>query len=524
MKQVYRLLSIALLLALTACGAIIKLDGLSIEVPQRATNQPLPATTTALPSTATQTASPTVTVSPSPTASPTVISVPTVTTLVNLNIRSGASIYSSTLTKPIPANTTIQLFGRSADSAWLGVRYVDSAGNVWNGWVSSADNLVRINGASLGSLPIVSVIPPITITPTIDPTPTQERPKQRVSYNINGEAIPDRAYLKAHLIRLCPTTVLVMNGMAYAVELYQALRSCGTLVAHRTYSYYEGDEWVIRSPQQIVNAWIAEGHPEIIRYAVNEPSYGGTHSIQSFVQSQVDLMRLARDAGFTVIVANFSVGRFYMEEMSAGYYDALLRGVELYRQYLGVHEYTQPVLPFGVSQWPREYALDRNRVQPANWPSFAQIPLAMQFDPVIHNLNYPRYYHLRRADWFLLRADAIGVSRPQIWVTEWGWDSLSDVKQSLESLRSPFCVLSGKYLCDLRGINTYENLWGWYYPQWTFAQATCEQIKWGLSIYPPEYIGFNLFTWGVNPMWLQTDFSGRENADMYQLHTCLENL
>lgn len=483
MKLIPRLLSILLLLCLTACGTVI-----AIRFPDT------PATSV-----------PTLTALPTQTAIPTATAVVQVTarTTANVNLRIAPNT-NNTPIRVLLTGTSVTLIGRLSDNTWA---------QTIDGWIYTQN--LSITG-NINSLPIVNPATP-------EPTPSQEvRNKARISYNINGESVPDRAYLKAHLIRLCPTTVLVMNGMAYAVELEQALRACGTRVAHRTYSYYEGDEWVARSPRQIVDAWIAEGNFQIIRYSVNEASYGGNRSIQSFVASQVEVMRLAREAGITLICCNLAVGTWNVVDFQYGHYDALIRAINLYGHYLGLHEYTQTVLPFGVSQWPRECLLNRLCVQPANWPTIAQVPLAMTFDPVIRDMNYPRTYHFRRGDWFSLRADAIGEKHNPIWLTEWGWDSLADIKASIESLRSPFCVLDGKYLCDLRGVNTYENLFGWYYPQWTFAQAMCEQLKWGDSIYPLQYIGFNLFTWGINPMWLHTDFSGRENADMYELHACLE--
>lgn len=499
-----RIASILLLLFITACTIILPSPIVIIRDAQ--------ATDTASPSPSpTVTTIPTVTATPSPTA---ILSLSAVTT-ANVNFRIAPSTNNTPITV-VAAGTRVSLVGRNQAGDWI--RTILSDGR--QGWMYWQN--LDISGNRF-DLPVVTI--QATATPTIDPTPTREVGKSRISYNINGEAIPDRVYLTGHLQRLCPTTVLCMNCMAYAVELERLLRPCGTLVAHRTYSYYEGDEWVVRSPQAIVNAWIAEGHPEIIRYSVNEPSYGGNHSIQSFVASQVELMRLARAAGFTVIVGNNAVGSWRWEDIAAGYYDPILRALELYGHFLGLHEYTQTVLAFGVSQWPREYLLDRNRVQPADWPTMAQVPVAMQFDPVIRDMNYPRYYHLRRGDWFLLRADEIGISRPRIWLTEFAWDSLADIKPTLEPLRQPFCVMAGtrpKYLCDFRGGNTYTRLWAWYWPNWSFAQAACEQLKWADSIYPPEYIGFNIFTWSVNPMWLHTDVSGRENPAMFELHRCLE--
>jgi uncharacterized protein YraI len=509
MGKFHRIFSILLLLALTACGAVVTVRIQLPDAPPTATASPSPTITNTARPTNTATARPTNTTAPTATASPTVTQgAPSVTTLVNLNLRNGACATCAVLTV-IPANTTIQVFGRSSDSTWLNVQY-----GTFRGWVSSNASFVRINNATLGNLPIVGQA---TATPTVqptedDPTPTQER----ISYNINAEAIPDRTYLKQHLRRLCPTTVLVMNSLAFAVELYQDLhQSCGTIVIHRTHSTWEGDEWYMRSPASFVQRWKQEGHPEIVRYSTNEPSFGGLRPIQDFVAADVELMRLARAAGFTCACGNFSVGYIQHSFITSGAFDAYLRAINDYDHYLAVHEYSTVSLAFGVGQWPVEWLQDRNRVQPSNWPTARDLPTRMI------NGDCPGYWYLRRADCFLLRADQLGIERPRILVTEWGFDNLPNIKPYIEPLRQRFGI--DKYFDDMRGVNTYGNVWRDYYPQWTFAQAVCEQLKWGNSVYPREYIGFNLFTWSINPHWLHTDYSGRENPAMFQFHTCLEN-
>jgi uncharacterized protein YraI len=329
MRQKAFLANLFLLLWLTACTIILPSPIVIIreQVVTAAPSVTITASPTVSPS-STVTATPTATASPSATNTATATqSQARATTLDRLNVRGGAGI-SFSIIGVLPVGQTVAILGRNTDSSWLQIGA--------DRWISS--QFVTITG-NLNTVPVI-------VPPTSEPTPTQEvLGRTRISYNVNAEAIPDRAYLRAHLIRLCPTTVLIMNGMAFAVEMEQALRSCGTLVAHRTYSIYEGDEWLLRSPQEILNAWIAEGHPEIVRYSVNEPSYGGNHSIQSFVASQVELMRLARAAGFTVIVGNNAVGSWRFEDILAGHYDPMLQAIADYGHYLGLHEYSQTVLP-----------------------------------------------------------------------------------------------------------------------------------------------------------------------------------
>lgn len=490
---------LSILFALTSCGAVIRLDNLEISLPTRVPSTELSPTV-----------APTATITPSPTAtaSPTVVSTPTITTKVNLNLRAAATINSSVYLV-IPANTRITLFGRSADSAWLGVQY----GSL-RGWVSSADNLVQINGASLASLPIISQLPPASSTPN-DPTPTREgSAKTRIGYNTNGEAVPDMAYFLGVVSNPCGTLQLVMNNLALAVEIKE--RCPDTIVVSRNYNPQEGDEWVLSSPESRVAIWKAEGHFEIVRHSTNEPSFGRGRRLEEFVAKECELMRLARLAGITMAMGNFSVGIFEPQDINAGFFDPYLRCLEIYGHYLALHEYAVAVLSMGVGQWQTSFLLDRNRVQPASWPLAAALPTcwASGLSP---------YWYLMRGTWFLCRADTIGVARPRILVTEFGWDNLPNIKPEIEPLRLQFGL--PQYMNDMRGVNTYSRLWAWYWPQWSFAQAACEQLIWADSVYPPEYLGFALFTWSWyrGSFWLQTDFSGRENGAHYELHQCLED-
>jgi hypothetical protein len=415
----------------------------------------------------------------------------------------------------LPVGTSREVIGRNRENTWL---------RIDEGWISNSSSLIRLSGLTT-HLPFPTDEP--TITPTftplpttrIDPTPTRENLGRRISYNVNGGAVPDVVYLRDHLQRLCPSTVLVMDSLSLASDLYYDLRSCNTLVIHRNYSTLEGDEWVYRSPANFVQSWVAESRPHLIRYTTNEPSFGGQFSTASFVAHTVETMRLARMTGITLVVGNFGVGIVRPEDIDAGVYDPLIRALADYDHYLGLHEYSCCVLAFGVGQWPVSRLLDRNLVGLDSWPTAAQLPTRRTLVDGISQL--PSYWYLRRGDWFLLRADAIGVERPQIILTEFGWDGLGNIKSQIEPLRR-FGI--DRYFRDMRGVNTYVNLWSWYWPDWSFSQAACAQLRWAELIYPREYIGFDLFTWSVNPFWFQTDFSGRENGAHFELHRCLENL
>lgn len=475
-----------LLLWLTACGTTI-----TIQLPERATDLP--------------TATASQTVHPSATA----IAGLNAATTANVNFRSAPNTNNTPITVVL-AERQVRLTGRIADSTWVFATLSDGR----QGWMY-AQNLA-ISG-NVAQLPIITpqVVPTATAGPTIDPTPTRET-GFRISYNINGEAVPDMAYLMQEMTTNCRTTALVMGNLGLAVQLKRACPE--TIVVARSWSHLEGDEWFYRSPQNFVDQWKREGYPEIVRHSTNEPSFGRGAKLQEFVRAEIELMRLAREAGFTVAMGNFSVGIFEASDIGAGLFDSYIRALHQYGHYLGLHEYSLGVLAFGTGQWPPECLLDRLCVQPERWPTANQLPVRMVRQDGIN--QFPPYWYFRRGDWWLLRADQIGVPRPRILVTEFGWDNLPNIKPVIEPLRSQFGL--DRYFDDMRGVNTYVNLWRWYWPQWDFSTAACKQLLWADSIYPSDYIGFMLFTWSTNPHWLQTDFSGRENPAHFQLHNCLE--
>lgn len=495
MNKFKRIASILILLFITACTIILPSPIVIIRDAE--------ATATQSPS---ATASPTVTAIPTvtATASPTpVLSLSAVTT-ANVNFRIAPSTNNTPITV-IATGTRLILVGRNSDASWLRAILTDGR----QGWMFWQN--LNISGNRF-DLPIVTI--QATATPTIDPTPTQERLKSRIGYNINGEAVPDTAYLLQVITSPCKTTALVMNNLALAVRIKELCPD--TIVVSRNYSPLEGDEWALRSAQNIVEQWRREGHPEIVRHSTNEPSFGRGLRLQEFVQADLLLMRLAREAGFTVAMGNFSVGIYEASDIDAGLFDPYIRGLHQYGHYLALHEYSLGVLAFGTGQWAAQCLLDRLCVQPERWSAERLLVRRVWADGT---WQYPPFWYLGRGIWWLIRADLIAVPRPRILLTEFGWDNLPNIKPIIEPLRWQYGL--PQYFHDMRGVNTYARLWAWYWPGWSFARAACEQLRWADKIYPPEYIGFALFTWSAAPDWRQTDFSGRENPQLFELHQCL---
>lgn len=308
---------------------------------------------------------------------------------------------------------------------------------------------------------------------------------QKVGWNINGASLPptkDRFF--DFWRKLEPTTSLVMDSYDLAVGLKSA--SPKTLITHRSYSTNEGTLWQTETAANWVTRETVWKHPEIIRHYLNEPPTGDPR----LISTSVEVGNRCVDAGYGVVLDNFAVGSFSPEQIESGYYDPLLKlcCVPDNRVYLGAHSYTGILMPFGVGQWTIEQLFDKSRCQPANWPTPEQIPLKRW------NGALPPYWHLRRTDWFILRAREKGYGELKVWETESGLDALPDLGNQgvYNYFRNTYGVPSP--FTSMRGVNTLRNVYAAYFPQWSFQRAVFEQWKWYVNMLTEHTIGTNPFT------------------------------
>jgi len=140
--------------------------------------------------------------------------------------------------------------------------------------------------------------------------------------------------------------------------------------------------------------------------------------------------------GVPAVIGNLPVGAYQPEQVESGLFDPLLKMLVETNPILaakgapphslGVHEHTAILEPFGVGQWPHTALLDAAKVQPQQWPTAKQLPLA-RWDG-----HLPPYWHIRRVDWLILRALEKGIiQRPDeivVDVTETSPDTMQDVE------------------------------------------------------------------------------------------------
>lgn len=486
--------------------------------------------------TATITPSPTVTSTLAPTSTPQdatptreVADIEAVSEF-GINVRSAPN---GSVTRTLPANTVLLPVARNGD--WFRI--------LPSGWVFNGSWIEFTNG-SFEELP-------------------EERiasAQSRVGYNTLE--VYDRVYYLNHLLELCPAYMLVMDNITLADEVYQTLHEpCGTEVIHRNWYQSDGEEFLHRTPQETVNRWIGEGYPHLIRYTTNEVSCGGNTPCSLYVAHEVEVARLARQAGFTVALGNMGVGKHSPNDVINGVYNPLVQAALDYDHILGFHEYTWGSLSFGFGRTPKEHLLDRDVMQPNLWSNdvqfdfntfssqsffgeeaygdealrlwFEENPLTPEEEADFFAQAYdtsncgelPGYWHMGRSFWILLwyQCSTGNQEIPTVVHTEWGWDYMADVNEVIEPLRNQYAHPQYEY--NLRGWRSLEYLWRYYWPAWTTEQAAFEQIDYAIDLYPDNHY-FLLFAWSDerNRDWTRAGFSFGNYGDpvTLNLHRYLE--
>lgn len=383
--------------------------------------------------------------------------------------------------------------------------------------------------------------------------PYEESQTSRVGYNTLE--VYDTDYFFEHLEKLCPRYMLFIDNLSLAIETYERLHdTCGTDVIHRDYSRFEGDEYVRRTPQQFVNTWVAQGHPEIIRYTTNEPSCGEATSCTRLVEAEVETARLAREAGFTISMLNMGVGRQSLSDVINGVFNPAVQAALDYDMILGFHEYTFGSLSFGFGTEARESLFDPVTMQPENWDyvPFSFVPNtweAQTIDPqtfgeeelqrYINETEYftfysayaandcgtlPSYWHLGRSFWIeLWYSCTVADELPTVVHTEWGWDYMADVNDVLNPLAEQYGM--DRFSGDMRGWRSLEDLWSFWWPQWSTQEAAYNQIEYAIANYPQNHY-FLLFAWSDNPDrdWTRAGYSFGNYGDAVtiNLHKLME--
>ncbi len=331
----------------------------------------------------------------------------------------------------------------------------------------------------------------------------------RIGWNINGSNWPERNYSATFLEKFKPTTILMMDSYKDAIDL--AARIPDAQICHRSYSDIEHVTWNYESPESYCAREMAWGHPNIWRNVLNEPGVEDPRMIEWLVAVAKEFAK----HGFKAVLGNFSVGGYEKKHIESGYFDPLIRVIQNSNHYIGLHEYTSILLPFGASLWSIEQLYDKTQVQPEVWPKRSDLQVTRQAE----TSALPNRWHFLRSCWFTIRAHELGLQTPQFWVTEWGLDALPDLGAQgvLDHFAHQYGVPPPH--ASIRGVNTLRRVYADYFPQWTFEQVVFEQYKWLESIYPDNYVGFNIFTFNGNDDWKRD--AGTDYSELIEFHLLL---
>lgn len=330
----------------------------------------------------------------------------------------------------------------------------------------------------------------------------------RLFWNVNGQGISDINEFLAHFTAARPSAVLIMNNFALAVTLH-VLAEGETIVIHRDWSSDEGFEWVNRPEWHMLQEWEQQGHPEILRYSTNEPSWRNRNGqrLEDFIAHQVRLGDEAAARGFRVVFGNWSVGKFQQADVDAGIYDPYLEMLGRHRNWHfgGTHEYQTGHIfaehlradPYG---FPKNL-MHREVLKKDNWMKRDEIK------------QQPRWY-MGRYDWLFERAKHIGAPLHECIITEWGWDTTinnqTDPQDEVKSWFQQFKWRNMDIPRGFRGLKAYASNQspGWTFDEWLYEQFAAADER----IYDENYYALLLFTWSSSPDWVTFDGSTNEDG------------
>lgn len=302
----------------------------------------------------------------------------------------------------------------------------------------------------------------------------------RISYNIHAVTPGfDKGKLLAHLTKIRPTWVLVMDGLQVCRDIKASVPECN--VIHRAYA--NENDWDKISP----GTWVANkvkeiGGADVWGYATNEAGFS-----DELLNWFTAVIELAAAVNLKVVVGNCSVGTPEATDWKKPATIAFLKALDKHRDtaVLSLHEYACGTIVSGfMGGWPdnagvqpKKALVGRNLLQ--TWPKPDEARTMTKF-------------HMGRFNFLLQACTALGIKPPRIVCTEWAFDDVSDIKEwaDMQPKTPPYTTL--------RGWRSCVNAWARWYTHWQAQEAFYEQLTWAdKNIYQGTPVeGQLIFCWG----------------------------
>lgn len=324
-------------------------------------------------------------------------------------------------------------------------------------------------------------------------------PSHRFGFNIKPAGL-DPVAIARECARINASTNLVMGDNALAQKLYEQSAGLSVVVARNNWP----DDTINIPAVDLVRQWSewARYHPNLHWYFPNEPVVSGREQLKALLKSCIGLMTRCRDARLKAVIGNFAWGNIlYLNDVDAGVWDDFIKAASDWSNaghgFVGGHDYTWGVLPWGTAKRNPYDMLNPALVQPDKWPTAKEVQ-----DRYADNWLMLRWMMLAK------RAEYLGVPMFRMIVTEAPWDRMPNLEVDVEI--SPGVRRRGVIAeFDLmfprtRGPLSQRNLFNFWWPQWSREEAAMRQVAWLDDVYPDYVHGFNFFA--VNKDWPDYNF------------------
>jgi hypothetical protein len=233
----------------------------------------------------------------------------------------------------------------------------------------------------------------------------------------------------------------------------------------------------------------------IVRYVMNEPNVSTNEHIAAVCDWLVRVMDEADKRGLRLVVGNLGVGSYTPESIDNRAWDALLRRLSGSPHYLGVHEYSSVIIPFGTGTMPTNDLLIAARVQPDKWVK--KIPDRRT------SWGLPNNFAIGRCVWFNLRSAHLNIPAPAILITEFGLDDINGTQDVIAQLAALYKTAGYP---AMRGFNSLAAVYRAYFG--SFDDAVVAQLNYAKTLYPDNVLAALIFAWSNHQKWADFDTSG----------------
>jgi hypothetical protein len=332
--------------------------------------------------------------------------------------------------------------------------------------------------------------------------------KRRFTFNANLSEIGDFEKFLRTLIAWQPEWVVLMNGIGgneYR-RVRETMDTWGGKIIYRHYEESDGHLWRSRTASEHINLLksLKAIDPKAWFIVSNEPLPDDSER-EKMQKFHADVIKGAVENGIRLCVGNLAIAAMGdKKDIDGGRWDALLRAIGeranlkaegICQIMLGIHTYTHAIAPLHCAgKDPRDMT---NPQKAAIWPTPAEVYTTPEDNWLVF-----------RGDWFVQRIKTLTGNLVDVADTECTKDRMPNIVLQFAATVAEIDRLAKR---EVRGLPTLPEFYKVVFPQWTPAQAECEQMLWWEDVHPAYYRCFALFTWNHNVLWKRDyDLSGMD--------------